>query len=267
MSPSEIKMENVCKLRMKLLEVRKECEILMLQKLEDVASELRSIKLELQKTTFRLKAISSTAKSIEIASPDTNVRVQENQWRLRQDAESKARNKALSELKGQMQLKDVEEQSILDVASSVKRVLTAGFPQRRRKARVFCQPSHTITERSRRSFASIVKGLVYQLAEHHSTGLRLQHDLVREALSSTKWHREEPKTAFDHMLDLLSALMEHLPTKKPILMITDRLDQCRWSNESRRDCTELEDAVISLLHMMRNQTVQHPRLKILLVME
>ncbi|XP_014551172.1 hypothetical protein COCVIDRAFT_31240 [Bipolaris victoriae FI3] len=135
MSPSEIKMETVCKLRMTLLEVCKECEIFMLQKLENVASELRRIKLELQEMTIRLEAVSDTTGSIEIRGLDTNVRVQENQWRLRQDAESRAKSKALSELKGQMQLKNVEEQPILDVASSVKQVLTAGLSQRRRKTR------------------------------------------------------------------------------------------------------------------------------------
>ena len=131
----------------------------------------------------------------------------------------------------------------------------------------FCQPSYTITERTRRSFASVVKSLIYQLAEHHSTGLRLHHDIVWEALTSTKWDQEEPTTSFEHMLDLLSALMEQLPTEKSILLVIDRLDQCRWLNESRRDYTELEDAVNSLLHMMRNQSVRHPQLRILLVMD
>jgi hypothetical protein len=140
LKPSETKMETVSKLRLKLLEVRKECEILMLRKLEDVRLQLQDMQLQLAETNVRLLTLQQTSKNIESTGLDTNTRVQENQLRLRLDAEQKAKSQALSDLKTFLKLKPIDEEPLPVTTNKLKRLLDDEFSPRRRKARSIALP-------------------------------------------------------------------------------------------------------------------------------
>lgn len=89
-------MPGLLRLRMKLNEIRKECEVMMLEELADV-------KRELQKVQVQLRQIQGTGN-------DTNSRVRDGQDQL-QKSESRAREDYLLSLKQLLGLKRADEQS------------------------------------------------------------------------------------------------------------------------------------------------------------
>jgi hypothetical protein len=124
-----------------------------------------------------------------------------------------------------------------------------------------------VTSRNRRSFSSIVKSLIYQLAKQHPSGLLSLRERTYEALTSPHWNDNDPSVAYPHMIDTLSNLLAHIDDGKPVVIIIDRLDQCCWSSEPGSEENPLYDAVSSLLYMLRSESLRHINVKILLVMD
>jgi hypothetical protein len=135
LKPSEFRMKTASQLRIKLLEVRKECEVVMLQKLEGLRLKLEEMESQLQEANVRLGELQNTSKSIEATGLDTNTRVKDNQTKLKQDAEMRARKAYLSELRGQLGLKKADDTTTTDTVNRVKELLQTGFSGNRRKLR------------------------------------------------------------------------------------------------------------------------------------
>lgn len=129
--PSEWKMDTLMRLRNMLLEVRKECDIVLLLRLAGLRSRLQNIELELEEANIRLKEIRETSKGIETTGIDTNFRVTETEARLKQDVESRAKKVYLSKLKSELQIKNVDELTVTEAASEVKKLLRTAFSGRR----------------------------------------------------------------------------------------------------------------------------------------
>ena len=84
-------MKSSSRLRLKLAEVRKECEVMMLRELKDARMALEEMQIRLEE--------------IQITGKDTNSRVQENQERWRRESESKGKEARLSDIRRRLHLK------------------------------------------------------------------------------------------------------------------------------------------------------------------
>ncbi|KAF2832486.1 hypothetical protein CC86DRAFT_462770 [Ophiobolus disseminans] len=126
--PSESKTKTVPQLRIKLAEIRKEVEIVLLEKLHRATTDLEDM-------NSRLKEMQLTNKDIQATGLDTNVRVQENQSRLRQDANLKEKNRFLSDVKSQLHLKAAKVIPLAVVVKTVSSVLKEEFSNHGRRRR------------------------------------------------------------------------------------------------------------------------------------
>jgi hypothetical protein len=104
LKPGEAKLKTISQLRIKPAEIPKEMEIILLERLHSATLELRDMRI-------RLEDNQRTGK-------DTNERVQDNQSRLRLDAEMREKNEVLLDLRRHLGLKT----NMLSLSTTVKLV-------------------------------------------------------------------------------------------------------------------------------------------------
>ncbi|KAL9082220.1 MAG: hypothetical protein Q9165_008928, partial [Trypethelium subeluteriae] len=316
-SPNVLKMKTVSRLRTKLSEIHKECEVMMLEELTDTKKQLRDVQAQLRQ--------------IELTGNDTNDHVREGRAWM-QKAKSQADECYLSELKHLLHLKRPEDLPSLDTVAHYKSILNKAFLDHRKKQRTprrmswdllegertfsnwlrqqesgmlllggsnwlddssiqlnwlsyasalvveltakpgfvlsfFCQKDYTLPHRKRRYFSDVIRSLIYQLAKHHPDCLRLQRQDIAAALDSPKWQEKDSGVAFETMAQLMVNLAAVFSQGTEITIVIDRLDQCRWSDDSNKEVNELDKVVGSLLDFVRHPSLTHLRVKVLLVMD
>lgn len=127
LSPKELKMKTVSRLRVKLLEIRRECEVMVLEELADMRKQLRQI---------------------QTTGNDTNSRVREGQvWMLKSNL--RAEESYLSELKQLLDLKRPVHAASSNTVAQYKSVLTKALSDHRRKRRSPRQMSWALLKEER----------------------------------------------------------------------------------------------------------------------
>lgn len=99
-------LKTVSRLRIKLSEIHRECEVLMLQEVTNIGEKLNTVTIELSETQIRLQEIQARTKDIHSTGEDTNNRVRENQIWMERQEQSKAQRTYISELRVKLGLKD-----------------------------------------------------------------------------------------------------------------------------------------------------------------
>lgn len=104
----------VSRLRIKLSEIHKECEVIMVQDLKEIRKTLDAMTikldnaaLEASETKIRLQEVQARGKEVHATGEDTNNRVREGQAWMERQERSKAQRTYLSELRRVLGLKDM----------------------------------------------------------------------------------------------------------------------------------------------------------------
>ena len=318
LNPKELKFKTLSRLRAKLSEIHRECEIMMLAELADTRKQLHDVRTQLRQ--------------IQTTGNDTNIRVRDGQTWM-QNLNTQAEETYFSELKQLLGLKRPEDATSSDTVDRYKSVLAATFSDHRRKRKIprqmswtllkedrtfsnwleytgsamlliggsnwlddssiqlnwlsnasvlvvnelttqsayvfflFCQTDHAVPRRKRLHFSDVVHNLIYQFTRQLPSNLRPQHQDIIEALQSPNLEGKDFTVAFDAMAQLLIKLMASFPEATEITVVIDRLDQCRWAEDSDIGANDLNKAVASLLDFVRDPSLAHIRIKVLLVMD
>lgn len=125
-NPKELKMKTMSQLRKKLVEVRKECEVIVLEALRDTRMDLKEVRAQLEE-------IRATNKDIQIVGRDTNSRVQEHQVWMRSESDTKTREAYLSDLRRRLKFNTSSHMSITDSTAKVTTILHDQFSGLRRR--------------------------------------------------------------------------------------------------------------------------------------
>ena len=125
-------LKTVSRLRIKLSEIHKECEVMMVQELQEIKKTLdaMTIKLnnsamEISETKIRLQEVQARGIEIHTTGEDTNNRVREGQAWMERQERSKAQKAYLSELRAVLGLKDIVKaaDAIFRVRALLRRLL------------------------------------------------------------------------------------------------------------------------------------------------
>ncbi|KAH6621736.1 hypothetical protein C7974DRAFT_414441 [Boeremia exigua] len=107
-------LKTVSRLRIKLSEIHKECEVIMMQDLKEIRStldamtiKLNTAALEVNETKVRLQEVQARGKEVHATGEDTNNRVREGQAWMERQEQSRAQKAYLSELKKSLAIKDM----------------------------------------------------------------------------------------------------------------------------------------------------------------
>ncbi|KAJ8110720.1 hypothetical protein OPT61_g6505 [Boeremia exigua] len=107
-------LKTVSRLRIKLSEIHKECELIMVQDLKKIRSTLDAMTitlstaaLEVSETKIRLQEVQARGKEVYATGEDTNNRVREGQAWMERQEQSRAQRAYLSELKKSLAIKDM----------------------------------------------------------------------------------------------------------------------------------------------------------------
>lgn len=133
------------------------------------------------------------------------------------------------------------------------------------KLTYFCSTDYTNSRSRRRSFSDVICGIIYQLAEQHSEFLTEWPTYITEALQSPEWNSDNYSDSFEVMAQLCIKLFSKCQAKENLTIVIDRLDLCQWSYDEGMN--ELYESVCSLRDIVRDKSLSHLRIKILLVME
>ncbi|KAK4560465.1 hypothetical protein LTR86_005661 [Recurvomyces mirabilis] len=125
----------------------------------------------------------------------------------------------------------------------------------------FCQTNYTVTKRLGSSFFDII-GSIYQ----HPSRMRPTLEGITDTISSDRCRNENPQVAFKVMADLLVRCMGVFSPSTRMLMVIDRLDQCRWSRIPN-EANALPEVVKSLTRLVEDGRLGHLRVKMLVVMD
>ncbi|KAI9693538.1 MAG: hypothetical protein M1820_009190 [Bogoriella megaspora] len=117
-SPKELKMKTVSRLRTKLSEIHRECEVMMLEELADTRKQLYDVQRQLRE--------------IQIVGDDTNIRIREGESTMRK-SNLRADETYLSELKRLLGLKRPEDVQSLKTITHYKSILAKEISSRRQK--------------------------------------------------------------------------------------------------------------------------------------
>lgn len=129
-------------------------------------------------------------------------------------------------------------------------------------AHYFCHPSPVLrSDRLRRGFLEVITSVFYQLAKQHPGRLRSQRDRFADI------PRDESRSAekvFAEVTQILTDVLLAFERGAEIILVLDRLDSCRWSDQSQGLC----DAVRYLWTVVSDQALARNRirLKIFMVM-
>lgn len=109
LKPKELKMETISQLRRKLIEVHKECEVVMLDQLAGAREDILKLQIQLQ--------------HIDLVGKETKVIVEDGQLWMRQETDTKARERYLSNIRPWLLPRPFEHVPIADSVAKVHGVL------------------------------------------------------------------------------------------------------------------------------------------------
>lgn len=121
-------LKTVSRLRIRLSEIHKECEIIMIHDLKEIRNTLDVMKmklnnaaLEISETKIRLQEVQARGREVHAIGEDTNNRVREGQAWMERQERTKAQKAHLSEIRKSLDLKDIVK--TVDAISIVKSLL------------------------------------------------------------------------------------------------------------------------------------------------
>ena len=126
LKPNELKMKTLANLRLKLLEVRKECEVILLGLVVEQTMIIRELRIDIG--------------SIKRTGSETLGRVEDSQSLLKEDKEAKVKKKALSELRELLSFDEAENPHSSKTLSKVDEMLRREFSEQKIGSRRIVRP-------------------------------------------------------------------------------------------------------------------------------
>lgn len=126
LKPTELKMKTLVDLRLKLLEVRKECEIILLELVIDQTRIIQELKVDIEK--------------IKKTGSETLIRVEDSQTLLKEDKEAKIKKKALTKLRELLNLDEGENEQSCKTLRKVDDMLKREFQEQKLERRRIVGP-------------------------------------------------------------------------------------------------------------------------------
>lgn len=121
----------------------------------------------------------------------------------------------------------------------------------RNVAYYFCQADNMLTDRRRRTIQDLMASLLYQIANSQPKLLRSGVEAIRDAIASDEWNSEDEEVALEVIAALFIEVLSTLDSDEEFTLVIDRIDQCRWSSEIEDSGSSIENALLWLLHVVR----------------
>ena len=116
----------------------------------------------------------------------------------------------------------------------------------------YCQTDWTVHTQSRRSLQQVMASIVYQIACCHEDLLRSKTDSIEAAMRSKAWNETlNDDVVLECMAGLLLELLSAFGKDRPLTIVLDRLDQCRWNEGPGQEGFKLECALEWLLEVVK----------------
>ena len=108
-----------------------------------------------------------------------------------------------------------------------------------------------LTDRRRRTIQDLMASLLYQIANSQPKLLRSGVEAIRDAIASDEWNSEDEEVALEVIAALFIEVLSTLDSDEEFTLVIDRIDQCRWSSEIEDSGSSIENALLWLLHVVR----------------